>query len=414
MSEKKEIKVIKNIGFLSILSNKENDMLKSADMMKNIGCLVVREDFHSKYPNISLKNIGSTIILPDDAKASFSVGFLNINQGYLDALNSSIHLIALGAVAVAPNTDPALFSKKIDEINLVGAIICPESLSGAVNSVLKGQVGGAISYPDEIHVDFKAENGNNIGITKEYVESLNENTILFINGSAQITENIDETILSKKVYKLIVNGLLTISQDNEKALVSKLFLNGESTVVPSGYEYVKENLNISENNIYVFKGRHIYSEKAVHFSKYLASDVLQENSFKLICKEVICKKTLEKSVSTLLGNPNTKIVSYDNEIIVNNGSRKITSKELSYLKGSVHLLNYGNADFEEGISDELIAEKISGIHNYGMIKCSEESYGLIQSKIIEDQGEIKVYEEKEPENKIIEIALLENMGKAEI
>ena len=90
MTEKCKVNVIKNIGNLNILSNEEVGILKQTEVIKNIGSLVLREGFYSKYPNISMKNIGNTIVVPKGVEVSTHLGSLTIDQQYLESLTSQI------------------------------------------------------------------------------------------------------------------------------------------------------------------------------------------------------------------------------------------------------------------------------------------------------------------------------------
>ena len=414
MSEKKEIKVIKNIAFLSVLSDKENAMLKNVDVIKNVAFLMVREGFYTKYPNIAMKNIANTVVVPEGMEVATSVGMLTIDNAFLESISNKVHLAIVGAVIFEPETDSKMIAEKIAAIHLTGAAICRESTAGAVSSLLKGQTAVTVTYPDDISATVRAENGDNIVLSHDYIESLNDNTILIINGIAHMMEDIDKTVLSKKVLKIVTNGIITISQQNHKVVAGKLILNGKSTVIPTGFEYVDNDININENNLSVYEDRNIFCTKSIYFDNKLTPELMINSPFRLICEKAVCKKNIVKQVSQTLEKPETQMIVYDNELIINHAKRKITSKELSFAKVPVHILNYGNMDFDEDMDDELLYEKVAGIYNYGSIKCSEKSYGLIQSKIIEDQGEIKIYDEKEPENNIVEIALLENMATAEL
>ncbi len=410
MSETKN--VIKSIGVLSILSDENNEMLKKADIIKEVGLLIARESFYSKYPNITLKNIGNTFLVPDSAKVSFNMGVTLIDQKYLDTLTSPTHLISMGAIMLADNTDTAQLSEKISGIHLMGAIVCPENMTGAVSSLVKNQMGVTVTYPSDTRATVKAENGHLI-LNNDYVSSLKENTVLIVNGNLNASENINSDLAEKNILHIIVNGYYTLSADNRTLLGGKSTVNGRTIVIPKGYDLIKSGLTFDECNIAKYKGKNIFVPGTVTFDPSVTQTKLEENSFSLMCEKAVLPADLKNSVSDILLGSDAKIISYNGKLVKNKESRKITMKELSFSESPLHLLNYGTVELDENISDELFNEKVSGIHNYGMIKCSDELYGLVQLKMTENEGSVS-NTDPEPPKDSEEIVLLSGLGQANL
>lgn len=413
MIEAKKEKVISGIGVLSILSKEENETLKNTDTIKGVGCIIAREDFYSKYPNISLRGIGNIILVPKEANVSLSMGVTTINQGYLEAIDGALHIVTMGAVMVEPGTDSEMLTKKISGIHLMGVLICPEQLIGTASSLLKDSMCISIPYPNDSKATGKVENGDLL-LNKEYIESLNENTAFIVNGNFYATEPIDEQMSEKKILYIFVNGTYVVSQDNQKLISAKSTVNGTTIIVPSGYEYVNEDFVLSESNINKYQGKKIFAKGTVSFDSSLSAEMIENNTFHLMCATAIFSKSIDKSVSSILVKPDTKRISYSGELIQNHGDRKITLKELQYSKSPLHLLNYGDAEFSENIDDDIFYEKISGIHNFGALKCSDELYGLIQSKMVENEGALTTLEEAAENKESQEIVLMSGLGKVEL
>jgi len=412
MTEKCKVNVIKNIGNLNILSNEEVGILKQTEVIKNIGNLVLRVGFYSKYPNISMKNIGNTIVVPMGVEVSTHLGSLTIDQQYLESLTSQICLVVTGVVIVSPGIDPELFAAKISTLNLLGVVVCPESATGIVNSKLQGQTGITITYKDDERANVIMEN-DEVTFTDDYFKALEGKVILLINGTADASKALNMSIVKEKILTLVINGEIIINEENA-ALVAMAKINGDKITVPAGYEYISGDMQLSETNINEYKGRGIFTTDTVTFDENLTSELISANSFKLDCKKVIYKSTIEKGVSLLLSNQNTDKISYENKLITNHTSRIVTSKELEYTEGAIHLLNYGDLKIEKDMEDDVFFKKISGIHNYGKIECSSDSYGLVQLKIVDNMGAIALYEDAQPESDVIEVILLGNVGNANI
>ena len=413
MTENNKIKVIKGIGVLSILSDKENETLKNIDTIKNTGVIIAREDFYSKYPNITLKGIGNIILVPCGGNVTFGMGVTTIDQSYLDAVEKKQHIVSLGAIVISPDTDAKTFTQKISGISIMGTVICPERLVGAVSSLLKSSMNLTIPYPNDSNATAKAENGNMV-INAEYLESLKENTVFITNGNLTATEPLKKQLAEKKILHLLVNGTFTVSQENQDILASKTTVNGTTIVVPSGYEYVKSDLKLNENNISDFNGKKVFAKKTVIFEKALTSEMIAGSSLSLMCSAAIYNKSVEKAVNSILTNPDTKKIIYEDEILINRNVRKITLKELQYSKARLDLLNYGDMELSEEIDDETFIGKISGIHNYGKLRCSDELYGLVQSKVIEDEGMISTFEDTAEKKESNEIVVMSGLGNLEL
>lgn len=413
MSEIKEVKVIKNLGVLSVLSNEDADVLNKADYLKNIGCLVVKEDFYARYPNLGFKNIGNTVIVPKDAEVSMATGELTIDKEYLEALTKPVYIIIVGVLIVKSDIDKNLFAEKISGISLTGVVVCPESIVGVISSKQKSSTSISITYKDDEKVNMVVRNGN-IVINNNFFESLGENNMLFINGNASILDLVDSTEIKGKVKQIIVNGTLKISEENQKSFEGSLMVNGKTIVVPKGYEYIGADLTLSESNITQYAGRNIFTTKTVTFDESLTNDMVNANKFSLNSKRVICKKDIESSVSAIIAGSTTEKVVYDNMLITNYGKRKLTAKELSYTKQPMHILNFGNLEIDENIDDDILFEKISNINNYGMITCSEENYGVIQMKTTVNKGNIITHEEATAKKTVNEIVLMANMGNVNL
>ena len=412
MSEKKE-RVITGIGVISILSDKENETLKTIDTIKNSGVLIAREDFYSKYPNISLKGIGNIILVPSGVNVTFGMGATVIDQGYLDAIESTQHIVCLGAIVVSPDTDSKAFTQKISGISLMGAVICPERLVGAVSSLTKSSMNFTIPYPNDSNAIAKVENGNTI-INKEYIESLKENTVFITNGNLTATEPLDKALAKSKILHILVNGTYTVSQENQDILSAKTTVNGTTIVVPAGHEYIKGDLKLNENNIANYSGKKVFTNETIFFEKSISSEMINSNSLNLKCSTAVYDKALEKALNPILSNPDTEKIAYDGELLMNLNSRIITLKELQYAKTPLYLLNYGDLDLDKKIDDDTFFAKISGIHNFGSIHCSDELYGLVQSKMAENAGMVSVFEDPCEEKESNEIIVMSGLGNLEL
>lgn len=414
MSDKKQVKVIKNIGILSVLSNNDAEILKQDVQIKNIGCLVVREDFYTKYPKLTFMNTGSTVVIPKDTEYSLSLGSKTIDNAYLEAINIPLYMIVVGVLIVASDVDADMFIQKLSGINLVGIVVCKKSLQGVINAKLKGQTALTITYDDDDeNLSFAMENGDQI-IGNNYLKSLKENSVLILNGSTVATELLDKDMFCEKVFKIIVNGSLVVSEENAALIDGYTMINGSKTVIPAGFEYVNKDIEINSNNIKNYSGKKIFSEASITFDESLTEQMILDNSFKLTCQHVICKKELAKSVESLIDDMNTKKIIYDDKLTVNHETRRITAKELMYSKGALHIINHGTLEIEKGMDDDLLFEKISGIHNFGTIKCDQDSYGIVQLKVMVNEGAICGYDDLKPEDEVEEIVLMGNMGSVNL
>lgn len=408
MSEKKQVKVIKNIGILSVLSNNDVEILKQDVQIKNIGCLVVREDFYTKYPKLTFQNSGSSIFIPKDAEYSLVVGNKTIDNTYLEAIDTPVYVVIVGVLEISSDVDTAMFAQKILGINSVGVIVCKESLLGTINAKLKGQTALTVTRGDDENPSIVMENGDNI-IDSNYLKSLKEKSILILNGSTVATELLDKDMFCEKVFKIIINGNFVVSEENAALIDGYATINGSKTVVPAGYEYVDIDIVIDQNNIKNYSGKKLFSEKSITFDEGLSKSMILGNPFKLISQYVICKKELADSIDSLIDDMNTKKIIYDDKLIVNHEKRMITAKELMYSKSALHIINHGTLEIEKGMDDDLLFEKISGIHNFGIIKCDQDSYGIVQLNVIVNEGSVRTYEDK-PVEEIEEIVLMGNMG----
>ena len=413
MNETGKERVISGIGVISILSDEENEMLKNIDTIKNSGVIIARENFYSKYPNISLKGIGNIILVPNNVKVSYGMGVIVIDQGYLDAIEDTLQIVCMGAVMVSPDTDAKDFVHKISGISIMGTVICPKRLQGAVSTVIYKSMATTVTYPDDSNATAKVENGS-LTINNESLASIKDNTVLIVNGNLQLTEPLDKAVAGKKILHILVNGNYIVSQENHELLLPKTTVNGNTVTVPCGYEYIKGDINLNDSNIVNYKSRHIFTNGTVCFDDSITSETIQENAFMLKCPIAIFSGRQSEAVNAVLSDADTKRIVYSRTLLLNRGSRKITEKELQYNKSPLHIINYGDLELDERLSDDTFLDKISGINNYGSIECSDDIYGLVQSKMSENEGSVTVFEDSKEVLQSNETVVMSGLGNIEL
>ena len=74
------------------------------------------------------------------------------------------------------------------------------------------------------------------------------------------------------------------------------------------------------------------------------------------------------------------------------------ARMLEALDEPLEFIQTGNLTIDEDVSEKLVKDRIKAFHNYGHVSATEETYGVLMAKCLENYGNISQNGEEEDDD----------------
>ncbi len=376
-------KIIKNVGLLDI-RNATEESISEIEKILNVGAVIYSSKTAHLLTRLSFGNLGASIEVPDDCK--IITGQVEINKGYLEQQKEPLDLFLTGQIIFKNDLEPEDIEKGFKSLLITGQLLCPEKIMPAVQSKIKSITGQVYTYPANAIM-----HQGKIIMNKQFLNSLDDGTFLFIIGKIEITDEIDAELLDRKIKSISLIGKAIVKEEYS-SITGKKLLSGTASkieVIPAGFTYIGKELTLNRLNLSRFSQTGIYCPSGIRISDDIKSEELKKHIKGLISKTgIICHEDRSEVVFSLCPDPLTRILSYKNRLAEINQEHLLTQEELEFSKEGTSYIVTGELEIDSGIDPELLSSGIDCIDNFGEIMASKKHYGIIQSKLRTNEGEI--------------------------
>lgn len=375
-------KKIGNVGELDLTTATE-ESIQGVQKVGNVGIVYYRPETAHLLTKLSIGNLGLAAEVPEGYQ--LIRGTLTINEAYLQQLQSPLNVYVSGKVMIEENVTAELVESKVGDIRGSGKVLYPTKLEGVIQSKLVNMSGKRRSYPDGAQ-HFQ----DTVTINNRFLESLADGSTLYVNGKLVMIEDIDERLFNEKIKRVDVAGKPLLREDLVNLFREKF--NGTSVpqleVIPEGYVYMDEGIQLDSISIRRFKQAKLYTSQVI-IQHDVTLELFQQHIAAIHAKDtIVCPEHLVEAIMERTDNFSAKILTYKDRFKLVSGAHQLSEAELQYTEGQLTFLVFGVLKIDADVSADMIKEKIDHIDNFGVIQGDSTQCGVIHTKVRSQYGVI--------------------------
>jgi hypothetical protein len=391
-----EGKTIGNVNVLDIRKTTE-EAISGIKRIGNVNIVLYSPDTAPYIGRFNCGNVNISIEVPADAELQTTMGSLRLTPGSMREADENAFHVVMGSVAVELDPDRGSMSEILGGVAglvVMGSVLCPESLSGALRAKIKQMMGSFATYPD----DAVLVTGS-LDLSAGFLAGLEKPTGLVVTGSVKVMEDISEE-LKRKIDYLQVQGSIICAEENADAVQSKLRAGkGSLTVVPSGFRYHEGDLLLDTTTLESLTNAKLFCTGTVVFGPDVESSAVERGIAGLRSLGlIVCPKRLKDAVKTKVDMVADRVIFYEGELWLFDDEHTLRTSRFEYLDGKATVLVSGELRIEPEIAPSVLADRFHVVHNLGEIQCTPEQMGAIEARLGIHDGELldSTPKDKEP------------------
>jgi len=382
--EKAQGKVIGNVGTLDLRTATEASVA-GISRIGNVGMLLYSPDTAPLITRFEMGNIGSSIEASADAK--LLSGQVVFNRDYFKDQDVPLSLIVAGQLTIHPDVLAEDVSKGLRDLVMAGQIICPEHLTGAIQSRLRNFSGQMITYTRASRMAI-----GTLTLDETYLRSLKDGVELMVVGKLNAPKVLPNDLLERKIQKLQVIGRITCREENAQALLARLDDRSgfaKWTAIPAGFEPVEKSFVLDADLLKALPGRKLSCTGRVQIDPGVDPSALDSGIEALIIKDLlICPAALKGVIAPKCNLIDLKAIFYEGALWLVDDERTLLPAEFDYLEGRATLVVCGELTIASEIDPKLLADRLAKVHNLGQIRCTPAQMGAVRARLGMSEGKL--------------------------
>jgi hypothetical protein len=399
----KEIKpgtIIGNVNILDLTKATEQT-IASIRRIRNVNVLLYSKENAHLIPKLAIDNMNTSVQLENTPK--ITTGQLVISKESVQEVNEPLDHVVIGQMLIEPDVISADIERMFASLVMVGQLMCPEPAMAALKAKAKQMVGQQVSYP----ADARLITGG-VTLNEILLSGLEDNTVLMVVGSLRVPEVLPAELFERKIKRLHVIGNARCPEENAAMIRAKLADGtGKMDVVPTGYVLVEKPLVVDNAILDVLPGKKLYCLRGVQIETGIDPARFDDRIERLISKQaVLCPEELRSVLAKKCDLLKTRAVFYEGTLWLISGEEKLSTSRFEYLEGKATLVVQGMLKIDDDVEPRILAERLDKVYNFGMIECTKEQRGALESKLGVNEGMISDSAGDKDENTIGNVNLL--------
>jgi hypothetical protein len=380
------------IGNINILDLRKAtaETLASISKIGNVNVLLYSRETAPLIPKLNLGNINVSVEAPSDAQAV--TGQVIISREFVEGREEPVFLVVTGQVLVKPDVKAEDVEKGIAGLVVVGQILCPEPVLGAIQARTVQLVGQSKAYPATGRLIM-----GSLTMDETFLKGLEDGSELVILGSLRLPEVLPGELIEQKLARLHVDGGIRVHQANAEMVQARL-ANGarKMTIIPEGYALVANPLVLDDTVLSALPSPKLFCLERVEVDRATSPELLDELVEKIVVKDaLLCPEALKGVMSRKCNILETKALFYAGELWLVDGHEQLSASRFEYLDGKATLVVTGALAVDQDVEPGVLAQRLAKVHNMGAIKCTPEQKGAIQARLGTNEGTIGAGDEEE-------------------
>ncbi len=264
---------------------------------------------------------------------------------------------------------------------------------GAFNAKPNTIIGMSVAYPP-----FKHFIKGDLRLEAEFLNSLADGTEICVLGDLSAPKVLPNELLERKIGRIFVSGDVICHEENAQALHARLYKSsGNFETVPSGYVWVEKPLVLDGDTLDYLPGKQLFCKELVRIAADVDPATLDRQVDSLIAKDLLLSPAaLKPVVAKKCRLFDTKAVFYTDELWLVQDEQTWQAWRFDNLPGTATLVVTGELSIDAAILPDVLSQRISKIHNFGLIRCAPEQRAAIEMRLVTREGEIAVATKDEP------------------
>ena len=379
-----QIKTIGNINILD-LRKATKATLEGIERVENVNIVLTSPETRDLLGHVKLKGINATATIATDVETQLSMGPVTLSRRHFEGQTKpSVHLV-MGPLFVEPDTPAEEIESKIAGLVVMGPLVCPDSLAGLLQSKGTQLMGPLRPYP----ADATLVRGG-VELNAQFLNSLEDDTSLFIFGPVQATQEIPADLLRRKIRSLGIQGSLCVSEENLELL--RGLLTGPSSrriVVPSGFRHHKGSLILDQATIESLTNERIHCTGSITIDAAVDPEAFDRGIAGLASMgAILCPSSLRDHLAARCDLLENQVIFYEGELWVFDDKHVLRPSRFEYLEGKATVVVTGELKVEPEIAAQTLADRLHAVHNFGEITCTPDQLGAIEARLGIHDGEL--------------------------
>jgi len=374
-----------NVNVLDVRKTPK-EMFDRLETIRNVNVILVSPETANYLPGIPAKNINAVAHVPAEVEVKTCMSSLSLNAHYLEGLPSSTFLLVMGRVIVEPDVTVELIESQLAGLVVMGKIVCPDTVIGALQAKASLLMGAAVSYPaDAVLI------ASTLKLDDAFLEGLDDGTKLVVTGSLRVVDNVSEERIQRKLQSVLAVGSILCRQEYAMALKPKLDRPGNMIVIPTGHRLFEGTLSLDNLSVQSLEEARLFCMGDVLIEKDVDASQLEralahiESLGVIVCPAKL--KDVLKGTCDMLGN---RVVLYEDNVWYVDNERQLLPEQFDYVEGRMTIVNRGDIEVVEDVSAQMLMEKVDKIHNLGDIVCGPDQISAIEARLGIRDGDIRL------------------------
>jgi hypothetical protein len=365
-----------NINIL-YLRNATEESLSKIESIGNVNMLAYTQKTASLVPTLKIGNINTSVELPESVKLQNNFGKTVINQAMFSHLQEPVFMLCFGQTVVEADATAADIEKWIHGLTIFGQLVCPEDLLGLIKSKASQVFGDSQTYPRYPRVQFSF-----LTLTERALQQMPDGTELAVVNGVNVPAVLPNELVSRKLKKLYVSGVVTCHEENYETLREILAPGSkEIEVIPAGYELIEKPVTLDRYLLEALPSPRLYCQEKVTIAADVEAGLLERSLESLKCQGMLlCPAGLRGVLAQKMNLIEANVVFYEGELIEMEGSHNLSSARLAMITGKATLMVTGELQIKPDVAPEQILEKLAKVHYMGAIHGSSAQLAAIEAR----------------------------------
>ncbi len=381
--ETKQGKVIGNVGLLDI-RRATKETLAEIKQIGNVGVVYYAPETAGLLTRLNIENVGNTLEIPADAK--IMEGRTVISRDFFKNQAEGSTIVLTGMAIVNPDVTEEDVQQGSGDLIIVGRLLCPEHLAGVIQSKVRDLQGQLQVYSQQPKLVM-----GRLKLDEYYLRSLDDASELMILGQLDASQIVPDDLLAQKIGQLQVEGSIICREENAQALLARLDTktgSPKTTIVPTGFELVKQDLILDAGLLAALPGQKLYCTKPVQIGDDVDADSLDKTLEALVAESLLVSPAKLKSTMARKCNLlETEAIFYEGELWLMEGEAILLAARFDYLADKATLVVRGELTIAPDVEPKTLAERLAKVHLFGEIFCTPDQMAALQARLGINQGE---------------------------
>lgn len=351
--------------------------------IQDVVTILYSEETAPQIARLTLQDVVVMFEVP--GHAAILSGQTTLNHSSFQNQGSTVFWVISGQLFIDPALSVEELDQRVEGLIVSGQVLCPERLSGVVQSKLKHVSGQFLVYPDNAQLVL-----GKLVLTEPYLRQMPDKSSLVVLGKFVATQPLPPELLAQKIDQLQVYGKVLCAEENSilvRALQAKPVF-GDASFVPSGFEVVERPLVLDAGLLETFSARKLYCTGLVQFDNDVTPELVESAIDKIVVNHLLIAPVhLRKVLAQKCDLLTTKAIFYTGGLWLVEGEAKLDPARFGALEGQATLVVTGSATIDPAIDPGVLVARLHRVHNLGEIRGTATQLATLQARVGTNEGE---------------------------